>query len=58
MQSTDLEDAGWVLAYQFLIPIACVATLFLLAWLKVPVGGCGASSALDEFGEPSTRKER
>ena len=40
-----------------LLVISIIAAVALLAYFRVPLGGCGASSALDDFAPP-TRKKR
>ena len=37
--------------------VSVIAGVVLLAYFRVPLGGCGASSALDDFAPP-TRKKR
>ena len=44
------------LAVAFLV-VSVIAAVALLAYFRVPLGGCGASSALDDFAPP-TRKKR
>ena len=33
-----------------------IAAVALLAYFRVPLGGCGASSALDDFAPPKRKK--
>ena len=44
-------------AVKALFVISVIAGVALLAYFRVPLGGCGASSALDDFAPP-TRKKR
>ena len=41
------------LAVAFFVVIV-VGAVALLAYFRVPLGGCGASSALDDFAPPAT----
>ena len=43
------------LAVAFFI-ICVVGAVALLAYFRVPLGGCGASSALDDFAPPKRKK--
>ena len=44
------------LAVAFFV-VSVISAVALLAYFRVPLGGCGASSALDDFAPP-TRKKR
>jgi hypothetical protein len=44
-------------AVKALFVLIVIAGVALLAYFRVPLGGCGASSALDDFAPP-TRKKR
>ena len=43
------------LAVAFFV-IFVVGSVALLAYFRVPLGGCGASSALDDFAPPKRKK--
>ena len=36
--------------------VSVVGAVALLAYFRVPLGGCGASSALDDFAPPKRKK--
>ena len=38
--------------------VSVLAAVALLAYFRVPLGGCGASSALDDFAPKRKRKKR
>ena len=38
--------------------VSIIAGVALLAYFRVPLGGCGASSALDDFAPKRKRKKR
>ena len=38
--------------------ISVIAAVALLIYFRVPLGGCGASSALDDFAPKRKRKKR
>ena len=37
--------------------VSVIAAVALLAYFRVPLGGCGASSALDDFAPPKRKKK-
>ena len=39
-----------------LFVFSIVSAVALLAYFRVPLGGCGASSALDDFAPPKRKK--
>ena len=39
-----------------LLFVSVIAGVALLAYFRVPLGGCGASSALDDFAPPKRKK--
>ena len=39
-----------------LFVVSITAAVALLAYFRVPLGGCGASSALDDFAPPKRKK--
>ena len=39
-----------------LFVVSIIAAVALLAYFRVPLGGCGASSALDDFAPPKRKK--
>ena len=41
-----------------LVFVSVTAAVPLLAYFRVPLGGCGASSALDDFAPKRKRKKR
>ena len=43
-------------AVKALLVVSLVAAVALLAYFRVPLGGCGASSALDDFAPPKRKK--
>ena len=38
--------------------ISVIGAVALLAYSRVPLGGCGASSALDDFAPPKRKKRK
>ena len=38
--------------------ISVLAGVALLAYFRVPLGGCGASSALDDFAPPKRKRKK
>ena len=40
-----------------LVFVSVIAAVALLAYFRVPLGGCGASSALDDFAPKRKRKK-
>ena len=43
------------LAVAFFV-VSVISAVALLAYFRVPLGGCGASSALDDFAPPKRKK--
>ena len=43
-------------AVKALFVISVIAGVALLAYFRVPLGGCGASSSLDDFAPPKRKK--
>ena len=43
-------------AVKALFIVSVVGAVALLAYFRVPLGGCGASSALDDFAPPKRKK--
>ena len=43
-------------AVKGLFVVSIIAAVALLAYFRVPLGGCGASSALDDFAPPKRKK--
>ena len=41
-----------------LFVISVVGAVALLAYFRVPLGGCGASSALDDFAPPKRKRKQ
>ena len=41
-----------------LVPAIALTVLGLLAYFQVPIGGCAAASAVDEFGGGARTKKR
>ena len=39
-----------------LLVVSIIAAVALLIYFRVPLGGCGASSALDDFAPPKRKK--
>ena len=52
LRQSSLED--WAPA---LIPATALAIVCVLVYFRVPLAGCGASSALDEFGGGSKKRD-
>jgi len=44
-------------AVNALLVVSLVAAVALLVYFRVPLGGCGASSALDDFAPKRKRKK-
>ena len=44
-------------AVKGLFVVSIIAAVALLAYFRVPLGGCGASSALDDFAPKRKRKK-
>ena len=38
--------------------VSIIAGVALLAYFRVPLGGCGASSALDDFAPPKRKRKK
>ena len=41
-----------------LVFLSVIAAVALLAYFRVPLGGCGASSALDDFAPPKRKRKK